>query len=58
MCRQCRFYRPSEQYKGVIGWCDKNDHPTRVDYTCVEQESGDQTWMCGAPVSEDKKTDR
>lgn len=51
-CRRCKWYRPDERYKGVIGRCDKHKKVTHVSNTCEDAEEGAQHWMCGEEVKE------
>lgn len=50
MCRHCKWYRPNENYKGVIGYCEKYNKPVGVNETCTGEEKGTQYWMCGKEV--------
>lgn len=52
MCRHCKYYRPREQFRGVIGYCDKNKRPVEVKDSCESEEKGEQHWMNGEPVKE------
>ena len=52
MCRKCKYYRPNELYRGVIGMCDKMKKPTDVKSTCKDKEPGKQRWMNGKEVKE------
>lgn len=51
-CRRCKWYRPDERYKGVIGWCDKDNHISETTNTCDGGEEGTQYWMYGKEVKE------
>jgi len=52
MCRVCKYYRPDERFKGVIGECDKHDRVTDVSRGCEQMEEGSQKWMNGKQVKE------
>jgi len=52
MCRHCKWYRPNEQYRGVIGYCDKYGRPVGVNEVCSDEQQGEQRWMNGEPVVE------
>ena len=52
ICRWCKYYRPDERYRGVIGYCDKTDSPAIVNGTCYDFEKGEQRWMNGERVEE------
>lgn len=55
MCRHCKWYRPNEQYRGVIGYCDKHGKPVGVNESCSNEQQGEQRWLNGEPVIERSK---
>ena len=52
ICRWCKYYRPDERYRGVMGWCDRHDSPAVIDSTCEDMTEGAQKWLCGEEVKE------
>lgn len=52
MCRKCKYYRPDERYRGVIGMCERHNKITDVKTTCKDKEPGKQRWMNGKEVQE------
>ena len=52
MCRFCKYYRPDERFKGVIGECEKHERVTDISNTCEAEEEGSQRWMNGEQVKE------
>ena len=52
ICKFCKYYRPDERYKGVVGWCDKYDSASDIEYDCCDFKEGKQKWMNGEEVKE------
>lgn len=52
MCRWCKYYRPDERFRGIIGWCELHDIATDVKSSCEDGEDGAQRWMNGKEVKE------
>lgn len=60
VCRFCMYYRPDEEYKGVIGICEtETRRPTNVKQTCERFRGGAQKWLrSGKEVKEVKNEAR